>query len=1031
MGLRKGQVATEYVALVGILMLVAAPVFYLALSTSTETITTSNTLSSIRDLEEAINTVYAMGPGSRMIVTIAIPPNTIESGVANHTVYIRTRDPNTGRTNDIVITTRANVTGQIPSQQGWYRILVEALPEGTVRIGTSIVIEPQEILQEAQPGDTASTRASITNYKYEPLEGLTASIEGEIAPWTVTSQPQSPLQPGETTTIWVNTTPPQGTRSGKYTGHLVVRDSLGDEKRAKIVVTVPSLIDHSTILLQNHTLSGSDNNYTMTETIYYNITLYQPDGNPSYADAMTVTIRHPDGTIAQQYKNIEVPHGTYSSYYTIPSNSYEGWWKLEINASNQYSRHYNHTLFYVTTPEEGEPIPLTVNITSPQQGEQARGTINVNVDVYDDASINLAEYRVDNGVWQGDDTPPYSWQLDTTTLEDGIHVIEARAVNSLGEIGDDENTFIVTNNNGLITSKNPDYTTDDISFERNETLYILSWDSLIDPAETTRSDWTLRDQDNNLVTGTMFYNPDTGNYEGSYNLSNLENDTGSRAAFWELEVVIQTPEHTYDQKKIIAVGELFLEGYVLSNTSTYQEDKRVYTTDDTLYVKAWSSRVNTTQATIHEYTLSDPYGNSITLPLEYNETLQAWTGSYELARLPIDTGSVSFSWTVTITLSDGTNTYTDETEIAIDQGNNVFAPEGYIISNRSDYKNFVHEFAPNGTMYLKIWSSNINPDNMREAYYQVTSTTGTWRRFWWWWVFEPACDSGEIPLENHYDHTFTGSFNFSQWDIETCGTEYTVYMRIRDNRYTYDITDTVRLIVWPGVTPRGFVLSDNPSYRPDMRDFHDNETMYMLVWDDNLDMNNIIRRRYRFVSEKTNWWGNPVCSTNWRSLTNNGDNFTAEYDLYRLYQDGDVDYCGAFWDLQMRIRDGSGESYNIDTRVVVRPYEGYAASKTPLLDSIDTVYYGNDKIYFGIWSSRIPQNQVQDSYVHLVGWSGGTYDVPLEYNPETNRYEGYVVVSQVFQDTGSTSITWDANFVLSSSQKSYNPTITLTLIPTT
>jgi hypothetical protein len=74
-----------------------------------------------------------------------------------------------------------------------------------------------------------------------------------------------------------------------------------------------------------------------------------------------------------------------------------------------------------------------VAITSPAGGTVS-GTVQVQVTATDDVKVEKVDLYVDGVLKSIDTAAPYTIDLDTTTLSDGTHVLEARAVDIAGRV---------------------------------------------------------------------------------------------------------------------------------------------------------------------------------------------------------------------------------------------------------------------------------------------------------------------------------------------------------------------------------------------------------------------------------------------------------------------------------------------------------------------------------------------------------------------------------------------------------------------
>lgn len=88
------------------------------------------------------------------------------------------------------------------------------------------------------------------------------------------------------------------------------------------------------------------------------------------------------------------------------------------------------------------PSPLTdttrptVTITSPAVGASVSGTITINANASDNVGVDSTYLIVDGIVAGFDGTSPYSFNLDTTKLVDGSHMLYVRAWDAAGNAGD-------------------------------------------------------------------------------------------------------------------------------------------------------------------------------------------------------------------------------------------------------------------------------------------------------------------------------------------------------------------------------------------------------------------------------------------------------------------------------------------------------------------------------------------------------------------------------------------------------------------
>lgn len=130
---KRSQISAEYILILGMVLLVTIPLFYYAITKSNSSIRLNQADDAINSLAKAADTVYAIGPGTKRYVWIAVP-----SGVESTAVYDNTIQLNLQIFRGISELTRTatpSLIGAIPHGQGTYKIAVEALESGYVQIG--------------------------------------------------------------------------------------------------------------------------------------------------------------------------------------------------------------------------------------------------------------------------------------------------------------------------------------------------------------------------------------------------------------------------------------------------------------------------------------------------------------------------------------------------------------------------------------------------------------------------------------------------------------------------------------------------------------------------------------------------------------------------------------------------------------------------------------------------------------------------------------------------------------------------------
>ncbi|HLC74361.1 MAG TPA: hypothetical protein VJH88_00725 [Candidatus Nanoarchaeia archaeon] len=130
----RAQASFEYIILVGIMLALVVPVFYYAVTASSENIKQRQAEDVVESLKKAADEVYALGPGTRRFVLVSMP-GTVDNLTINEN-ELTLKLTTFGEPSEIVAFTKAQLTGDIPIVRGSYQIKVEHLDSGVVLIGT-------------------------------------------------------------------------------------------------------------------------------------------------------------------------------------------------------------------------------------------------------------------------------------------------------------------------------------------------------------------------------------------------------------------------------------------------------------------------------------------------------------------------------------------------------------------------------------------------------------------------------------------------------------------------------------------------------------------------------------------------------------------------------------------------------------------------------------------------------------------------------------------------------------------------------
>ncbi|MBI2545680.1 hypothetical protein HYV81_00705 [Candidatus Woesearchaeota archaeon] len=130
---KRGQVSFEYIVIAGILLVITLPFFYYAFSESNTAIKLNQADDAVKSIARAADTVYSLGPGSKLFVVVSIPDGVQNTSITSKTVQLQLSIY--GGVSDIYANTKANLTGSIPTARGTYKLSLEMLNSGLVAIG--------------------------------------------------------------------------------------------------------------------------------------------------------------------------------------------------------------------------------------------------------------------------------------------------------------------------------------------------------------------------------------------------------------------------------------------------------------------------------------------------------------------------------------------------------------------------------------------------------------------------------------------------------------------------------------------------------------------------------------------------------------------------------------------------------------------------------------------------------------------------------------------------------------------------------
>ena len=128
----KAQSAIELLFILGIGLAIVFAIYNVAYAMSKDDISLKKTEIAVDILQNAIEEVYALNPGSAKYVEIELPGNLINAEVRNHTIYYSI-SLSSGNT-DVVRKVTPKVSGDLPLSEGKHKLLISYVGGELVQI---------------------------------------------------------------------------------------------------------------------------------------------------------------------------------------------------------------------------------------------------------------------------------------------------------------------------------------------------------------------------------------------------------------------------------------------------------------------------------------------------------------------------------------------------------------------------------------------------------------------------------------------------------------------------------------------------------------------------------------------------------------------------------------------------------------------------------------------------------------------------------------------------------------------------------
>ena len=130
---RKAQAALEYMMIVGLVLVILAPIVLYAYQQNEISVRTSQARLAVSQISAAADSLYAQGPGAKTFIDVFLPSGYgSQSFISDGIIALKIQTP--AGTNDIIEVTKANLTGSLPADSGYRRIYLVMLGTGQVNL---------------------------------------------------------------------------------------------------------------------------------------------------------------------------------------------------------------------------------------------------------------------------------------------------------------------------------------------------------------------------------------------------------------------------------------------------------------------------------------------------------------------------------------------------------------------------------------------------------------------------------------------------------------------------------------------------------------------------------------------------------------------------------------------------------------------------------------------------------------------------------------------------------------------------------
>ncbi|MBS3057569.1 MAG: hypothetical protein J4415_02975 [Candidatus Diapherotrites archaeon] len=454
---QKGQEAVEYLAIIIVMLLIVGVIFVYSLDLSQRTVITEQARTAVKTLANSADFVYASGPGSKIYAEIELPANIEEEILGDNEIGYKLRMGDS--LTDIYEVTKAQVTGELPTEAGRHSVALEMLDSGFVRIGAGLILSPNKIAKTILPGNSSSETLTAWNSTSASLSGITNSKSGGIDAFTSLGAISSTLDANASDSFDALFNIPSGTSSSIYSGYIAVDSNSGQGDRALVQIFVPQVLTNINVKsYSDSNYSSHSVNFGIGSTVYFEVLSYDQSAAPVSLSDLNVFVKSPSGSDVNVFRNLSAPNGRYLGTFKVPCDGASGSWTILANGK-AYSAASDSNNFNVTTVEQQSFFEFDwltasfatagknlVDWTIRNTGCGSITITDINVAWFNDTdNAKLKKIRLNNSeVWSGTSSGNSFLNIDDTALSAGAEWSTNNKLEFDDEVNDNSEQFILT-----------------------------------------------------------------------------------------------------------------------------------------------------------------------------------------------------------------------------------------------------------------------------------------------------------------------------------------------------------------------------------------------------------------------------------------------------------------------------------------------------------------------------------------------------------------------------------------------------------